>query len=129
MRFTPTKPGFAGSEYAGWDFHRTSLTCPQIKRRSTHRGGSRPARSTEASRPKDAGRGANRPVASKKGTSGQLLIASNARAHDPHHTVDLEPEGIGGSTKGSRALSMNWGAIPVQTRAAIADCAIRTSPV
>jgi hypothetical protein len=28
---------FAGSGYAGSDFHRTSPTCPQIKRRPAHR--------------------------------------------------------------------------------------------
>jgi hypothetical protein len=38
-RFTPSQTGFAGSGYAGRDFHRTSLTCPQIKRRSTRRAG------------------------------------------------------------------------------------------
>ena len=32
VRFTPRTTGFAGSGYAGRDFHRTSLTCPQIKR-------------------------------------------------------------------------------------------------
>ena len=42
MRFTPGKTGFAGSGYAGRDFHRTSLTCPQIKRHQTHRAGRRP---------------------------------------------------------------------------------------
>jgi hypothetical protein len=51
MRFTPSKTGFTGSGYAGRDFHRTSLTCPQIKHRATHRAGSRPAQGTEASRP------------------------------------------------------------------------------
>src|SRR5258706_6593650 len=40
--FTPSTTGFAGSGYASRDFHRTSLTCPQIKHRSTHRAGSRP---------------------------------------------------------------------------------------
>jgi hypothetical protein len=39
MRFTPSRKGFAGSGYAGWDFHRTGPTCPQIKRRPTHRAG------------------------------------------------------------------------------------------
>jgi hypothetical protein len=40
--FTPSTTGFSLSGYAGRDFHRTSLTCPQIKRRSTHRAESRP---------------------------------------------------------------------------------------
>ena len=71
--------GFAGSGYAGRDFHRTSLTCPQIKRRSTHRAGSRPCsghRSVAADQ--DARCGANRSAASSNGTSWQQLIASKA---------------------------------------------------
>jgi hypothetical protein len=51
-RFTPTKTGFAGSESAGWDFHRTSLTCPQIKRRSKDSKDPAPAREA----PKHRGR-------------------------------------------------------------------------
>jgi hypothetical protein len=51
MRFTPSTTGFAGSGYAGRDFHRTSLTCPQIKRRQKHRAEPAPAQGTEASRP------------------------------------------------------------------------------
>jgi hypothetical protein len=34
MLFTPSKPGFARSGYAGLDFHRTRPTCPQIKHRT-----------------------------------------------------------------------------------------------
>jgi hypothetical protein len=41
------------------------------------------AGSTEASRPKDVRRGANRSAAPMKGTSGQLMIASNALVLDP----------------------------------------------
>ena len=40
--FTPSASAFAGSGYAGRDFHRTSLTCPQIERRGTQCKGSRP---------------------------------------------------------------------------------------
>jgi hypothetical protein len=40
MRFTPSETGFAGSGNAGRDFHRASLTCPQITRRTTHRAAS-----------------------------------------------------------------------------------------
>ena len=36
------------------DFHLTSLTCPQIKRHSTRRAGSAPAKAIEASPLKDA---------------------------------------------------------------------------
>jgi hypothetical protein len=35
----------------GWDFHRASLTCPQIKRRSHIARDPAPAQGTEASRP------------------------------------------------------------------------------
>src|SRR5260370_2167356 len=42
-RFTLSSSGFAGSGYAGRDFHHASLTCPQIKRRATHRTTSRPS--------------------------------------------------------------------------------------
>jgi hypothetical protein len=86
-RFTPSQTGFAGSGDAGRDFHRTSLTCPQIKRRSTHRPGPAPAQCTELS-PKRRGQGpetqcclrcgANRPAALNNGMSWQQLIASNA---------------------------------------------------
>jgi hypothetical protein len=83
-RFTPSATGFAGFGYAGRDFHRTSLTCPQIKHRSTHRAGSRPLprhRSvTEASWSLAAKHDANRSVACEKGMSSQHLIASNAGA-------------------------------------------------
>src|SRR5580698_123806 len=40
--FYTNTTGFAGSGYAGRDFHRTSLTCPQIKRHQPHRAGARP---------------------------------------------------------------------------------------
>ena len=78
MRFTPSMRGFADSGYAGRDFHHTSLTCPQIKRRTTSRGIPPPAQGTEASRPKTAGCGANRSAACVKGMARQHLIASNA---------------------------------------------------
>jgi hypothetical protein len=77
MRFTPSQRGFAGSGYAGWDFHRTSPTCPQIKRRPNHRVGSAHVQLSEASLPNDAKDGANRSAASGKGMSGQQMIASN----------------------------------------------------
>ena len=49
-RFTPSQTGFAGSGYAGRDFHHTTLTCPQINRRPTSsRGTPIPAQGTEAS--------------------------------------------------------------------------------
>jgi hypothetical protein len=84
MRFIPIKRGFAGSGNAGWDFHRTSLTCPQIKRRSTHRAeDTAPPQGTGASQPENVRCGANRFAAPKKGTSGQQLIASKALVHDP----------------------------------------------
>ena len=54
MRFTPSATGFAGSGCAGRDFHRTSLTCPQLKRRSTHRAGSRPCSGHRSVAAKDA---------------------------------------------------------------------------
>jgi hypothetical protein len=50
-RFTPSQTGFAGSGYAGRDFHRATLTCPQIKHRSTRRAGA-PCLEHLMSRPK-----------------------------------------------------------------------------
>jgi hypothetical protein len=41
--FYTNTTGFAGSGYAGRDFHRTSLTCPQIKRRTAPTRGFVPA--------------------------------------------------------------------------------------
>jgi hypothetical protein len=80
MRFTPSQTGFAGFGSAGREFHHTSLTCPQIKHRSSDRAGPAPAQATEASRLRlDAARIALLPL--RKIRHGQL-IASNALTHD-----------------------------------------------
>ena len=79
-RFTPSQTGFAGSGDAGRDFHRTSLTCPQIKRRSTHRAGSRPCSGHRSVAASAARCGANRPAAPENGMSWQQLIASKRAA-------------------------------------------------
>jgi hypothetical protein len=91
MRFTPSQTVFAGSGSAGGDFHHTSLTCPQIKRRATNRAGPAPAQVTEASRPK-AKCVANRSAACSEGTAWQQLIASNAPTPDsPNRSLGPDP--------------------------------------
>ena len=71
--------GFAGSGYAGRDFHRTSLTCPQIKpARRIARGSAPPQGNLARGSDRRRKSGANRPAASEKGMSRQQMIASNA---------------------------------------------------
>jgi hypothetical protein len=85
-------------------------------------------RNTEASRPKDARRGANRSAARNKGTSGQLLIASNALAQDPpQHAGALRPQKpVGdGITHAFNELAGDPGPTPEPLSS---DRAIRTSP-
>jgi hypothetical protein len=65
----------------GFSSHKPDLSPDQAP---LDRSQGRPcAGSTEASRPKDVRRGANRSAAPMKGTSGQLMIASNALVLDP----------------------------------------------
>jgi hypothetical protein len=96
----------AGSGYAGRDFHRTSLTCPQIKRRSPRARNPAPAQSTEASQPRHAKCCANRSAASEKSMAWQRLIASNALTHDsPKHAARVGPrsEQLGKDASGEEA--------------------------
>jgi hypothetical protein len=67
--FTPSRKGFAGSGYAGRDFHRNRLTCPQIKRRTAHHADSHPAPDAESRQPIGASCSANRSLALDKATS------------------------------------------------------------
>ena len=77
--FTPSHEGFAGSGYAGRDFHRTSLTCPQIKRRPPHRARVLlPSRQPQAASVTMQRRGTNCSARPRNGMSWQQLIASKA---------------------------------------------------
>src|SRR5437764_1633681 len=72
-RFRICRPGFSS--------HKPDLS-PDQAPLDTSRGTTRPCQGTEASRPKHAKCGANRPAASNKDMSWQQLIASNTPAHD-----------------------------------------------
>ena len=70
--------GFAGSGYAGRDFHRTSLTCPQIKRRPIHRAGSAPCSGQSKRRGQRRQMRRESLCCLRKGYVMAKLIASNA---------------------------------------------------
>ena len=81
--YTKQEAGFAGSGYAGRDFHRTSLTCPQIKRRTTSRGIPPPPRAPKRRGPRqpDAARIALLPRQERYVTA--TFDCKQRRAHDP----------------------------------------------